>query len=234
MKFSTTVHHQLGSTNDELMALARSGAAEGSCIRADIQTAGRGRQARQWQSPVGNLYTSILLRPAVPLARIGELSFVAGLAVGETVGQFGAEWALKWPNDVLVRGKKIAGLLLEAEPGWVVIGMGLNLAHSPDLPDKPTTSLIAEGPLVEPQQALLVLQDKLAALYNLWLTQGFAPIRQLWLDHATGIGKPVIARLAAGQEEEGRFETLDADGALLLKTRDGQIRRVLAGDVYFK
>ena len=223
MKFTTHVYDELGSTNDEAIKCARSAAPEGTTILARSQTAGRGRQARSWKSLAGNLYTSILLRPPVPLARAGELSFVAALAAGETVGHFGAEWKLKWPNDVLVRGRKIAGLL----------GIGINLAHSPELPDKPTTSLVAEGPLVTPEQAVQVLQDRLAVHYESWLKQGFSVIRAHWLAHAEGVGKPLVARLSNNYEERGLFETLDADGALLLRTTDGQLRRILAGDVFF-
>lgn len=233
MKFTTHVYDELGSTNDEAIKRARADASEGTTILARSQSAGRGRQARSWKSLAGNLYTSILLRPPVPLARAGELSFVAALAAGETVGHFGAEWKLKWPNDVLVRGRKIAGLLLEGEPGWVVLGIGINLAHSPELPDKPTTSLIAEGPLVTPEQAVQVLQERLAIHYENWLQKGFSVIRTHWLAHAEGVGKPLVARLANNHEERGLFETLDADGALLLRTADGQLRRILAGDVFF-
>lgn len=233
MIFITHAFDEIGSTNDEAAARARAGAPEGTFVVARTQTAGRGRQSRYWHSRAGNLYCSLLLRPLAPIARFGEISFIAALAAGETVGHFGADWALKWPNDVLVNGKKIAGLLLESEPGWLIIGMGINLAHAPEIPDKPTTCLSAEGPLITAEQALLVLQDRFGFYYDLWQKQGFAPIREQWLAHAANLGKPLIARLASTKEEQGVFETLDVDGALLLRTSDGQIRRVLAGDVYF-
>jgi BirA family biotin operon repressor/biotin-[acetyl-CoA-carboxylase] ligase len=231
-----TVHpfDEIGSTNDEAAARARIGAPAGTVITAQRQSAGRGRQGREWQSPVGNLYASVLLRPRTDVSCYGQLAFVLALALGEAIGSYGVNWALKWPNDVLVGGAKISGLLLESEPGWVVAGMGVNVAHAPDVPGRQTTSLHQAGAASATSAELLQrLLPRLAYWYESWEGQGFTPIHAAWLAHGYGLGQPVTVRLADGQERQGRFEALDADGALLLSQPGQPVQRILAGDVFF-
>src|SRR5580693_2293306 len=132
--FTVWHHHRIGSTNDEARRLANEGAPHCTVVHADEQTAGRGRLAHTWFSPPGNLYLSILLRTGQPASRAAELSFVAALAVAETVEALlprQIRAMLKWPNDVLVNGAKIAGILLEQVDDATVLGIGLNVLEAP-------------------------------------------------------------------------------------------------------
>lgn len=231
------IHHPfdvLGSTNDEAKARARIGALAGTFITAQQQTAGRGRQGRNWVSPVGNLFASLIVRPSLDMSRYGELAFVTALALGETFGSFVPNWQLKWPNDVLIDGAKISGLLLESEPGWVVIGMGANIMHAPDVPGRRTTSLhqLGRGDVTVPL-FIQHLQPSLSKWLTIWENEGFAPIRAAWLDHAYGIGQPVRVQLADQSVCAGTFNGIDKDGALLLSEPGQPHQRVLAGDVFF-
>lgn len=232
MKFALTTLEATGSTNDDLSAAARAGTPEGTAIFACQQNSGRGRQGRAWQSPPGNISLSLLLRPAPQLAAsAGQLAFVAGLAVGEALGPVG--WQLKWPNDVLIGGKKIAGILLESEPGWVVAGMGINVQHTPPVADKPATSLRDEGLETTPEAVIEKLLVRFDHWYGRWQQDGFGPVRTAWLEHAYNLGGAVKVALAGGKLAEGQFTSLDHDGALLLTTQDNTPQRVLAGDVFF-
>lgn len=215
------------------------GCASGTVVRADEQTAGRGRAGRHWRSLPGNLHASVVLRPAAPASVTAEIGFVAAVAMGECVAGLlppGSRVGLKWPNDVQVDGAKIAGLLPEAacvgpDLSWVVIGAGLNVAHAPeDLPYR-ATSLRAHGAVVTPGQALEAFLAQLAHWLARWQADGFAPIRAAWLARASGIGSEAAVTLA-GRQQRGIFRGLDMDGAMLLDTPDGA-RRITAGDVAF-
>lgn len=232
----------LPSTNDEAARLAAEGAPDGTVVWARCQTAGRGRRGRQWLSPEGNLYCSVLMRPLVPLAQAAALSLVAAVAAGDTVANFlpaGRRVQLKWPNDVLVEGAKIAGLLLEASGGnrgpvdWIVLGCGINVALHPAGEGPPSTDLGRErgGPLsVAP--VLVSLLDTLRHWRGRWETAGIAPIREAWLARARGLGETIAVRLPR-EEIHGLFEGLDDTGALVLRLADGSARTISAGDVFF-
>jgi len=233
----------VSSTNDEAARLAGDGAADGTVVWAHCQTAGRGRRGRQWLSPEGNLYCSVLMRPKVPLARAAGLSLVAAVAVGDTVAGFlpaGRRVQHKWPNDVLVEGAKIAGLLLEAAGGgkgaadWVVIGCGVNVAAHPERDGLSATDLSGERGLRLSVGAVLVsLLDNLRHWRARWETAGIAPVRDAWLARARGVGEAIIVRLPR-EEIEGRFEGLDDTGALVLRLADSTTRTISAGDVFFR
>jgi len=232
--FQLTTLDETGSTNDEVAKAARVGAPEGTAVFARQQTAGRGRQGRNWQSLPGNVFFSMLLRPPQEKsATIGQLAFVVGLAVGEALGSYGVSWQLKWPNDVFINSQKIAGILLESEPGWVVAGIGINVQHTPPATDRPITSLRQEGHETTPEAVIAVLMQRFEYWYALWQQQGFMPVREEWLKHAYNIGGAVKVALANGQFAEGRFTSLDKDGALLIANQNGEEQRILAGDVFF-
>ncbi|MDG5494494.1 biotin--[acetyl-CoA-carboxylase] ligase [Niveispirillum sp. BGYR6] len=229
-----------GSTNDEAKELARQGAPEGTMVFAHRQTGGRGRRGRAWNSPEGNLACSLVLRPALPPADAALLSFVAALAVAETVAALTpARPTLKWPNDVLVGGAKISGILLESEPSptglvdWLVLGTGINVSTFPDDTPYPATCLRAVGAVADitPRLVLAHYSRHFEHWYQRLLRQGFAPIRAAWLNAAQGLGAPVTVRLAH-ENFSGILRDLDMDGALLVDC-DGFIRRVTAGDVFF-
>jgi BirA family biotin operon repressor/biotin-[acetyl-CoA-carboxylase] ligase len=241
-RFAITFHDSLPSTSDTARALAASGAAHGTVIAARRQTAGRGRLGRSWVSPPGNLHASFLLRYAIPPARQAELGFAAALAVADLVDAHldaGPRAQLKWPNDVLVDGQKIAGILLEADSApadpFVVLGIGINLAHAPPNLPYPVTSLAALGASPPaPEAALDRLAELLAARLAAWEQHGFAPIRAAWRSRGPAPGTRL--RVTAGNTsrptgfQEGDFEDLAEDGALVLWTPDGQLR-VTAGVV---
>ena len=231
----------IASTNDEAKQLATAGAEEGTLVWADEQTRGRGRQGRIWHSPPGNLYCSLVLRPAKPPGESAGLSFVASLSVCKALEEFlpsSADLRLKWPNDVLINGKKTAGILSEsAATGagnveWVIIGCGVNVASHPAESDYPVTNLMEEGCSGATVDAVLVayLRHTLDWVQT-WREHGFAPVRDAWLDRAIGLGGPIRVRLGA-QEIEGRFTDMDETGTLLVELADGKTRKVTAGDVF--
>ena len=238
-RFEVIALGSVGSTNDEAHVLARQGASDRTAVTAVEQLGGRGRRGRAWTSPPGNLYLSAILRPSCPVGRAAQLSFVASLAVRDAVRRFlpdSMPVTMKWPNDVLVEGRKISGILLETGPvnggdvAYVILGMGINLAHHPDDAERPATSLAAHGGaagVVAARDALLAALDRWDSL---WRARGFAPIRDAWLGDATGLGAPIQVRLA-DSTLDGVFADLDMDGALLLERPDGR-RRVTAGDIF--
>lgn len=229
----------LGSTNDRAKSFAREGAGHGLAVWAREQTQGRGRQGRDWRSPPGNLYLSVILQPDVPMERLGELSFVAAIAVAEAIAGAIADPALvrlKWPNDILLDGGKVAGILMETESApsegvhWVVLGLGINLASAPEGLPYRAAAMAAFGPAPDCATMVAAVLTQIAALWRLWVAEGFAPIRQRWL----GLGHRPGDRLTVRQGDgviEGSFVDLDADGALVLATATESIR-IMAGDVF--
>ncbi len=225
---------ELDSTNEEARRLAEAGEATPLWISAAHQTAGRGRRGRAWDTGAGNLAATLLLRPDAPQTVTGQLSFAAALAVAEMVSHFapGAAITVKWPNDVLAEGRKIAGILLEGGSDWLAVGIGVNLAHHPGGTAFPATSLPQLG-LAPPtcDAALTVLAARFAAWYDAWMQEGFEALRTAWLKRASGLGAPITARLAQ-ETRQGLFEGIDASGALLLNEQ-GQVRAIAAGEVFF-
>jgi BirA family biotin operon repressor/biotin-[acetyl-CoA-carboxylase] ligase len=223
---------EVDSTNEEARRRAEAGEAGPLWIMAERQTAGRGRRGRAWETREGNLAATLLLRPkASPPA---QLSFAAALAVAEMAAAFAPQTSItvKWPNDVLADGKKLAGILLEAGPEWLAVGIGINLAHFPDGTEFPATSLAALGVVPPaPDAALAVLAVRFAHWQGIWERDGFAPLRAAWLARAEGLGRPVRARLPH-EERQGTFEGIDAAGALLLQ-EPGGVRAISAGEVFF-
>jgi BirA family transcriptional regulator, biotin operon repressor / biotin---[acetyl-CoA-carboxylase] ligase len=233
-------YHTLGSTNDEAKRLAEAGAAEWTVVWAGKQTAGRGRGGSVFLSPPGSLYFSAILRPARPAASAAQLGFAAALAVGEAIAARlppGRELCYKWPNDVLVDGRKVSGILLEssaAQDGalaWLVAGIGVNVANHPAETAWPATSLAALGAVpVGLEELLRGIAAAFRAEVARWLDQGFRPLREAWLARAYGLGEAVRVRLPR-ESFSGRFLDLDADGVLLVETAAGP-RRISAGEIF--
>ena len=231
------------STNDEAMRLAEAGAEDGTLVWAREQTKGRGRQGRGFESPRGNLYLSLVLRPECDVATAAQLSFVAALALGDAIGSVAPamlEVTYKWPNDVLLNGRKVSGILLESRTdaagglGWLVLGMGVNVRSFPEDAGFPATSLHYEGtpPTVTEAELLEAFSRHLLTWVNRWLDDGFAPVRRAWLSHAHGRGEAIEVRLPK-ETLSGTFADLDEGGALVLELPGGTRRHVSAGDVYF-
>jgi BirA family transcriptional regulator, biotin operon repressor / biotin---[acetyl-CoA-carboxylase] ligase len=221
----------VGSTNDEAARLADAGAPEGTVVWSREQTGGRGRRGRHWASPVGNLYTSTILRPDCAAPRAAELGFAAALAVADIVPA-GREVRVKWPNDVLVDGGKIAGILLESAVGQsgqvqhVVAGIGVNVGFAPQLPEMRYPGSALSGSV---ETALEKLAAALAARLAEWRREGFATVRAAWLAKAGPLGAEVDVKLGEGLVR-GRFAGLDREGALLLETASGP-RRIVSGEL---
>ncbi|HXP95786.1 MAG TPA: biotin--[acetyl-CoA-carboxylase] ligase [Telmatospirillum sp.] len=226
---------QVDSTNDEAKRAALEGARHGTVVWAKTQTAGRGRRGREWVSPEGNLHFSVLLDSGEDIAKTPQLAFVAAISVRDALAALvpAAVFQVKWPNDILCQGRKIVGMLLEQAPPWIVLGIGVDIAHAPDPSLYPTICLRQIGSGAEPFDVLAGICDHLAIWYAKWRQDGFAPVRQAWLADAAGLNGPMTARLADGTTLEGRFAGLDAEGALLLDKSDGERRRILAGDIFF-
>ncbi|CAN5374813.1 biotin--[acetyl-CoA-carboxylase] ligase [soil metagenome] len=213
---------------------ARHGASEGLWLRAERQTGGRGRQGRTWVSPPGNLYASTLvrLRPTDPQA--ASLALVAAVALDEAVRAHhaGALPVLKWPNDLLIEGAKLSGILLERTGDAVVIGFGVNLAHHPTDLDRPATSLAAQGAAVDPGTFQETLAESFARWLGIWRGRGLGAVRTRWLDRAHPSGTPLTARLPDGSAVDGLFDGLDMTGALVLRLADGGRRVIHAADIF--
>lgn len=202
-------------------------------LRAERQTAGRGRQGRAWESPTGNVYAStvVQVRPADPPAP--SLALVAAVALEAAIAAGGCDHVqIKWPNDLLVDGAKISGILLERTGEWVVIGFGVNLVHAPEVPGRATAAL---APHMRPTDAATftrLLADTLDEWLSVWRAAGLAPVVARWLSRAHPGGTPLAARLPSGGEERGVFGGLTADGSMILRLADGGSRVIHAGDVF--
>jgi BirA family biotin operon repressor/biotin-[acetyl-CoA-carboxylase] ligase len=228
----------LGSTNAEALVRARAGERGPLWITARTQSAGRGRRGSTWVSATGNLYATLLLTDPAPAAVASQLSFVTALAlhdaVAECAPQVGPLLRLKWPNDLLLGGAKLAGILIEGENEPVfttVIGIGVNCATHPSDTAYPATDLAAAGALVSAEQILAALAAAIQRRLAQWARgEGFAAIRADWLKRAAGLGEAIRVRLPE-REFTGRFEGLDEAGRLLVDG-EGGLTAVTAGEVF--
>jgi BirA family biotin operon repressor/biotin-[acetyl-CoA-carboxylase] ligase len=238
------LHATLDSTQAEALRIAP-GLAGPAWVLAGSQTEGRGRRARAWASPRGNFHATCVLRPDGPAEQVALRSFAAALALRDALaaatGLPGAI-ALKWPNDVLLNGGKVAGILLEAQglasPDAVLcIGIGVNLVAAPVAAELeegalPAVSVLAEtGHRIAPEAFLNLLAPAFARREAQFQAEGFAPLRADWLAHAARLGQPVRARTGT-QVRDGIFETVDAAGNLVLATAQGRVA-IAAAEVFF-
>lgn len=223
-----------------MLDLARNAAPEGTWLRAERQTAGRGRQGRAWESPPGNLFASTLVRLRPSDSNPPTLALVAAVALEETVSTYlrrpgesrDDEVLLKWPNDLLLNGAKLSGILLERSEDAVVIGFGVNLAHHPEGLERPATSLAAHGSAPDAAAFLETLAETFARWLARWRGEGLRPIRERWLAHAHSPGTALATHLPDGSRIEGLFDGLDQDGALILRLADGSRHVIHAGDIF--
>lgn len=248
----------IGSTNAEALSRARAGDVGRLWVVSASQSSGRGRHGNQWQTPEGNLAASLLCVLESAPSTAATLSFVAGLAIDDALRRAAPELSvlsppdaigggkkkrgdrlrLKWPNDVLLDGGKLAGILLEAEPLTdgrlaVVIGIGVNVVEAPEGLPYRTTALAALGARANAADIFFALSESWTGIARLWDGgKGFPQIRELWLDRAAGVGEDVAVRV--GDEKlYGAFETIDSDGRLVVRVPDGTSRVISAGEVHF-
>jgi BirA family transcriptional regulator, biotin operon repressor / biotin---[acetyl-CoA-carboxylase] ligase len=230
------------TTNEVAFKLAEEGAEEGTVVVAETQRRGKGRLGRRWESPPGvNLYCSIVLRPPILPLKAAQLTFLSTVAVARAVAATTSQRAfIKWPNDLLINGRKVAGLLNEMSAetekvNFVVLGIGVNInMHRDQFPAElrhPATSLfLEEGQPVSRLAFTRALLEALDALYDTYLLHGYGAVREEWLARCNFLGRQV--RISFQEKElAGAAEGIDEDGALLVRLADGKIERVLAGDV---
>ena len=238
------IFDELDSTNAEARRRAEAGEITSAWIVARRQTAGRGRRGRTWESETGNLFSTLAHFTRKSPAEAAQVTFVAALAVADLLEAFAVPGAvsIKWPNDVLLAGEKAAGILVESGPHpagglWLAVGIGVNLAHAPEGTERPATSLkhhlradVAYPPSVE--AAASVLAEAFEAWRARWETLGFQPVLDAWAARTKGLDGPCVARL--GHETvSGVAEGVAPDGSLRLRTTDGSLRLISAGDVFF-
>ena len=224
------LHHRglVGSTNDWAKSLATAGAPEGTLCSAEAQSAGRGRRGRQWLSPTGGLYFSLILRPPLPPAAIPRLTLMAAVAVAEAIG---SQAAIKWPNDVLIGGRKVCGILCELQAeddavDAVVMGIGINASEAKELSAVPTAGSVPVQNRVALLRAVLTQLD---ACYDRLLQRGWPDLLDTWRRRSCTLGTEVTVSGSFGAAS-GRAVDVDAEGALLVETSTG-LRRFLAGEV---
>ncbi|MCX8018010.1 MAG: biotin--[acetyl-CoA-carboxylase] ligase [Rhodocyclaceae bacterium] len=222
------------STNAVLLARAAAGAPSGAVVVAHAQTAGRGRHGRAWLSAPGESLTFSLLWRLPEGRSPAGLSLAAGLALTEALAKVGAgQTALKWPNDVLKDGKKLAGILIEltpCRPPAAVIGLGLNLRLPAAMPDELRAHSAAVDVAIEPNALLAAILVSLHARLTTFAAQGFAPLREAWLARHAFADAPIRLLSDFAPPREGICRGVDVDGALLFETK-GRVERILSGEV---
>ncbi|MBT8471021.1 MAG: biotin--[acetyl-CoA-carboxylase] ligase [Marinicaulis sp.] len=232
------IFYELKSTQTEAKQVASTEGIDGPIWFVALrQTTGYGRRGREWQQDVGDFSGTLALRNPDRFNSIGELTFITGLAVAKTLNQLAdrGDVKIKWPNDVLVDGRKIAGILLElVDDGAVaIIGIGVNIVSAPDGLDYPTACLgdYCKAP-PKPEAFANVLDEHFWRLQRIWRKEGFAPIRAAWVKHCTGLGYEITVRLP-NETLTGTFDSIDESGALLLRSGD-ETQIIRAGDVFFR
>lgn len=232
----------LPSTMDEAARLASLNAPEGTLVIASRQTKGRGRPGKMWSSLPGNLLFSLILRPRCSLQEATALGFLLSVAIGHalvTLAPLSLHIQYKWPNDILIEGKKVAGVLLEVEPSlshptgtptWIIAGIGLNLAQYPPDTSFPATSLHAKGLSVTASQFLSVFCLELQELLRLWRSQGFSPIRELWMSRVWGLYHEMAVQYGT-ETHTGIFEDINPTGSLVLRTPIGNQHIIATGEI---
>ncbi len=225
---------EVASTNDWAKEEGKKGAPEGKVFVAEVQTAGRGRWGRRWHSPRGGIWMSILLRP--PDEARPFLSFVAALSSAEALRKVtGIDARTKWPNDVVVRGKKIGGILVEAERDFVVVGIGLNVNlregdFPPELLEVATSVWMERGEPVDREELLAELMEQVERRYNLLLAEGAEPILAEWRAMDVCLGRKVKVEVGS-RVVEGMAEEVTGEGALRIRREDGGVEEIFSGTV---
>ena len=227
---------ETGSTNADLAARLRAGDAvrEGDWLLADRQTAGKGRQGRSWFDGRGNFMGTTVVRCGPHDPPPASLALVVGLAVYEAIAALlanPADLLLKWPNDLLLRGAKLSGILLEREGDAIIVGIGVNLSAAPDLPDRETIALREVGPAPSRDHFAEQLARQLATELDRWRSFGLEPIIRRWTAAAHPLGTALQVSPPGEEPISGEFAGLDKSGALRLRLSGGEIRTIHAGDV---
>ncbi|MCK4738930.1 MAG: biotin--[acetyl-CoA-carboxylase] ligase [Deltaproteobacteria bacterium] len=232
---------ELDSTNTKALQLAKEGATEGTTLIAETQSGGKGRLGKDWHSPPGvNIYTSIILRPKIAPQKAQSLTLMAAIAVAKTIEEFSPiKPSVKWPNDILVEGKKIAGILTEMSSeteqiNHIALGIGINVnMKDQDFPNdicKTATSLaVLKGEKIDRAEVARALYSNVEKWYKVFLDTDLSSIIDTWLNYFTSKGKKIC--VSGTPPTEGICMGIDSDGALLIKNDDGTTKRVLSGEI---
>ncbi len=239
-RYNLLVFEEIDSTNNEAKRLIKAGALDRLVIWTKNQTDGRGRHGKQWESLDGNLYISILSPIQCELYKAAELSFVLGLAVSDVIeylaekSKIKPQISLKWPNDIMLNGAKIGGILLESLPEeddrWVIIGLGLNIEEAPK--SSVGSSLKSIGIRVSAGQVLDLVMNRFDYYHNMWSIYGFTKIRQIWLKGAYKLGE-VVTISDVTNRVSGVFETIEKDGSIRIKLASGEKYSMSTGEIFF-
>ena len=227
---------ETGSTNADLLERTRAGmhVSEGTWLVADRQTNGRGRQGREWFDGHGNFMGSTVVHLSARDPAPASLALLFGVALHETVGamlQQPYRATLKWPNDLMVSGAKLAGILLEREGNTIIAGVGVNLSVAPPVSDRRTTAMSSYGPAPDRNAFAALLAEHVDRELQRWRTYGPEPLIHRWQMAAHPVGAPLCVRLPDEEPIRGAFAGLDKDGALRLTLTSGETRTIHAGDV---
>ncbi len=226
-----------GSTNDDARTLAEKGAPEGTVVIAARQTAGRGRFGRTWESPAGGMYASVVLRPQCALSELAPVPLVIAVGVADGLASLGAQPQLKWPNDVLLGGRKVAGVLLEmsGQPDhaeWLVAGIGVNIASEGSVVPEDAGAFTAQLGEVRPAEVAAVILDSIAAAYRQWVVSGFSAAANRFAELDALAGSELAVRdLTGAVVATGVAAGIDDAGRLLLRAASGGVQRIASGEV---
>lgn len=235
------VYEQVDSTQAIAHKLAREGAPSGTLVIADQQTAGKGRLGRSWFSPPGTgIWMSLILRPDIPLSSTPQLTLLTAVALAQVFKNYSAGVGIKWPNDLLINGKKVAGILTELNAetdriNYIIIGIGINVNQESDyfpaeLESKATSLRIETGQVMPRNKLIIEIIHQWEKLYLLYLEQGFEPVKALWESHAVSLGREIIARTLQGNIK-GYAEGITPDGVLLLRDEQGDLHKIYSADI---
>ncbi len=239
--FKLFAFDDIDSTNTEAKRRADEGCGNKSVFWAGTQSKGRGRKTRNWISDEGNLFVSVLVKDMAPPEKLANLSVIAAIAIGECIADIapaGCDIKYKWPNDVLINGRKVVGILLESgaykESHWVVMGTGVNVSCNP--PDVevmyPASNLKDCGVDVEVADLLSRYLDKLDGYLTQWQEQGVAGLIKVWRSRMAGLGMRINVHLTEEDRVSGIFKELSEEGILILETDSGEVREIFSGDVF--
>ncbi|WP_339045650.1 biotin--[acetyl-CoA-carboxylase] ligase [Candidatus Mesenet endosymbiont of Agriotes lineatus] len=226
-------YNELSSTNLEATQMAKKGALDGTVVFADMQSSGRGRHGKDWISPKGNLYASIIIRDKADVTQLTHFTFITAVAVGNTLLALSANLDLKykWPNDILINNKKIAGILLETEANtsWLVIGIGINILSSPEY----AVSLSQICSLnISSLTLLRELISNFEKVRQRWLLEGFLPIRKMWFERAHMVGSSINVKIG-NHLYSGVFSDIDQEGKIVIYTNDNTLVSLESGEVFY-
>ena len=229
MIFDIHVYDSVESTMDIARDMAGDNATEWTVVQAREQHAGRGRHGNQWTSPKGNLYQTIILRPKIDRQYWGQLSFVIAVALGRAIQDIAPNqpYCLKWPNDVLIEGQKLAGILIESFADCLLVGTGVNIEIAPD-----DRSKVKNFSNINVDDFRDIFLKNIKDVYDIWQSKGFNIIRTEWIKNAYRLNELIQARLP-NITYDGVFEDLDETGVLLLRQKDGSLRKIHSGEILY-